>query len=648
MNRIKLTWLLCFLLFNGTSFASGKPEKVYSIVKQKMPVEWYQTQAQLWAEIVQQEPTNREAWLNFYTAKRMLKLSGGEATQEDLDDIVKRLAAAIPNSYEHHYVTFWNANLQDKKIDHLLKAYAMDPDRPDTYDDLLTYYEINGNRERMQSIAKRWFQSNDISANILAWNYNMLVSTDPNAILLTHGDNDTYPALILQQAQGVRKDVRVLNLSLLTIKKYRERALTELHLPAFGKDLQDFNSYLEFQTALCNHLFDNKGNPVYFSSSIPPELYQELKPDLYNVGLAFKWTAEKFDNIAVTKRNYEKNYLTDYIKVNLFDDLSASVNDQMNASYLMPLLTLHNHYKESEDVAMEEVEELITHIAERSNREEEIERLMDKRSNKVVSMVIDDPREAYLGMVKINDTMYVSECEVMNQRYDLFLLDLMKQRRFDDLNTARVDQPDWMAMLPKEFEGMSEKMAFEHGKPQDEDFPICNVSYEAALLYCQWLTTIHNKLEHRKKRYQEVEFRLLTEAEWEHVASAGKDQAAVKYPWGGPHLRNSLGCYLANVRANKDDSMPDNDEQGQCPAFDEKPFNTFDGGVFTVPVASYSPNDFGLYQLTGNVSEMVQEKGIAKGGNWSTTAEEAVITNKQSYSGPSPMVGFRVAMIVKQ
>ena len=101
------------------------------------------------------------------------------------------------------------------------------------------------------------------------------------------------------------------------------------------------------------------------------------------------------------------------------------------------------------------------------------------------------------------------------------------------------------------------------------------------------------------------EYRLPTEAEWEYAAAADVGQREYnvykgqkKYPWSGQYTRSGKrqvrGDQLANFKQGKGD-------YGGIAGWSD------DGADITNKVKSYPPNDFGLYDMAGNVSEWVAD-----------------------------------------
>ena len=118
--------------------------------------------------------------------------------------------------------------------------------------------------------------------------------------------------------------------------------------------------------------------------------------------------------------------------------------------------------------------------------------------------------------------------------------------------------------------------------PAFNNYPVVGINWNQATAFCVWRTNLWKDERSRTRQYTEGEFRLPNEMEWEWAARGGRNQSP--YPWGGPYLVNKKGCYLANFKP----------QRGNYAA---------DGGLYTVPVDRYFPNDYGLYNMAGNVSE---------------------------------------------
>ncbi len=265
--------------------------------------------------------------------------------------------------------------------------------------------------------------------------------------------------------------------------------------------------------------------------------------------------------------------------------------------------------------------------------------------------------------------LWMSETEVTNLEYRLFLKDLLDSGK---LNLYKQAYPDTTKLKHLYWIGSRYNINY-FTNPYFNECPVVCVASTQVELYCQWLT---KKYRHLYPTIDYPEFRLPTIIEWEYAARGGKGISY--FPWGGEYMRNSRGCFLANFYYIDDKlmdfdtfstiqylSMPrvyyywDWDETTMDETNNLKTLHLLKKKKYTflgMPVwaNAYFPNDFGLYNISGNVAEMVigsDNKIRCVGGSYKTPGAylrlDLLLDHHTKDTFPLEDVGFRVVVNYK-
>jgi len=659
--------LLCISI--GAS--ATNPETILPKTKELKSVYWYANQEIEWSAFVNNNPKSADAWLNYYSAARY--------AQEDaqiLDGIVKRMTLEVPNTYENHLVKGWHGGFTTEAVSELSKAFEINPTNANTYGLMLLASEFQFDDQERLSFGKKMYEAGLLPASLLNYSYNVLMSVEAGSVLFTEGDNTTLPLIALQDVWKVRPDVTILNLDMIIQGDYRKTKLSNSELAL--KTISDTDK--NFKQLLCAALpIENPDRKFYYALTLSKEHLASMKDQLYVVGLASQLSPQRMDNISVIKDNLENRFLMDYLTVDFNGESETATGRVLSANYLVPLLLLYEHYVENNETEKKtELTKLINKIAANTNKEDLVSNFLNRNNFAEIPYFPSDLTAKSLeGRFKpISERIYAGESEVRNDQYNEFLAYLTKNKlnelhekyKFD---FSRYEEPAFSLMsnyaLPR-VETKKSKFFNRH--------PAVNISFDAANAYCEWLTQQYNNATERK--YKKVKVRLPTLDEWQIAAAGIKnpsswkldeqraevritpkgsefdknaevkivslDNPEILYPWfkyyglrNSP--RNNKDCYLGNFKS----------EICNCPGMKGQQPPNADGFATMGATQAYFPNEVGLYDVVGNVAEMIDEKGKACGGSWNHSSAESTIRSVNTYSNPDAAVGFRVFMeIIEQ
>ncbi|MCZ6631775.1 MAG: DUF2723 domain-containing protein [bacterium] len=238
--------------------------------------------------------------------------------------------------------------------------------------------------------------------------YNILQTCEPNAILFTNGDNDTYPLWFLQGVEGIRRDVQIVNLSLIKTTWYvkqirdlgvrldfkdewidnnlfaqrwekdKEISLGEITVKA--EDIPKANYFLgesaqkvpvvESQTWMIWRIVqqNNWERPIYFAVTVPTSNMAGLKPYLSMEGMAYKlgtfYGVGQFDTQKASKNLLEIYRYTGVSDSTVYKDPVAR---RLLSNYLVLFEGLtqayiqHGLYKEAYQILLEAEKRIPAH-----------------------------------------------------------------------------------------------------------------------------------------------------------------------------------------------------------------------------------------------------------------------------------------------
>ena len=220
----------------------------------------------------------------------------------------------------------------------------------------------------------------------------------------------------------------------------------------------------------------------------------------------------------------------------------------------------------------------------------------------------------------------ISQTEVSNGQYKEFLNHIKKHEASKYAKLL----PDTLVWYPNYGEPMS---AYYFSHSAYDEYPLVGVNKAQAEAYCKWLT---NKLNEEHTEFK-IQARLPKKNEWIRAARGNTTWAYAQ----GNSLRNEKYQTMYNYLVIGDEFIHYNKDSM---SFDVMtPTAWHNDGFITTQVGSYWPNMWGLYNVCGNVAELVSDEDIAMGGSWNSPGYdirvESQISNKASMT-----TGFRVLL----
>ena len=331
-----------------TMLTATAQEQIESPIISEKDSMYYVNQEQLWHQVTQEQPSNGTAWRNLYQAANYQQWFGPRNDMK-LQQILNDMSKAIPQDYNYFWCMYKFKVGSNESFEWAEKALKCLPDEMifSDYDMWTGYLMMRFDERRLDDLCKRYYQSGLYSPSVLQYNYNELQGMDEGGIYFGKGDACLIPKAILQYGKGLHKDKLVVCMPFLAIPDYREKLLSRLGIDTKLYQYEQPHTQDEYdrqEREIIDLIIQHSGRPVYFSTFNGQERNAPWEKNLYNEGLTLRYSAKKYDNFSVKRRNVEERYLMEYLLEQFTPDRWIT-SDRFSANYSVLLSDLLAWYK---------------------------------------------------------------------------------------------------------------------------------------------------------------------------------------------------------------------------------------------------------------------------------------------------------------
>lgn len=285
--------------------------------------------------------------------------------QSKIDKYLEEMKSINLLTADFYLAKYKANNFNQDYLSDLELAQQLNPFNKEVILHLTGAYFIKDDHTKYKSMLKILKSIDYFNTDLMAYANDVVLGLEKNAILITHGEKDTYPILIALSEMN-RNDVTIVNLDFLQSKAYREK-LKKINLEIPNSELIN----ARYLNELCN---SNKSKNINLSLTIPKTYLIPVSSSLYINGLSFAYSKSKKD-VFITNYNYYQ-----MIKYSELLKSTGKTAKRLKANYLPLLLILKKGCAETKGYAAQlaEIQRLINFIIADTKKQKELNRAEGK------------------------------------------------------------------------------------------------------------------------------------------------------------------------------------------------------------------------------------------------------------------------------